>query len=295
MLRIESRENLRGERFFMSKREELISIGEMSKITGVGIQALRYYDKKNILKPTYIDPESGYRYYSFDQTVGIAVISTCVELDIPLRELVDLFDTEDFTLLQSFFTRNKEAAERKLSAINMMICLANKALRRMEINKPYEIGQIYSRTFPEMVYYVKSCGPTLENVDRDKLLIDFEEETKADLLKYIDIRDISESMILMEYGFLCKYFGFEAEYFTFAEVPKELEGEKTITIPSGSYHFRKDKLSKIENAPDLFRHQLGGRENFTFIEVEEIISGKSKINEPVYELRLVSHIEHPHL
>jgi len=45
--------------------------------------------------------------------------------------------------------------------------------------------------------------------------------------------------------------------------------------------------------PDLFRHQLGDRENFTFIEVEEIISGKSKINEPVYELRLVSHIEHP--
>jgi DNA-binding transcriptional MerR regulator len=271
----------------LSKKKELLSIGEMSKFTGVGIQALRYYERKNILKPAYIDPDSGYRYYSFEQANSIDVITACVELDIPLKELVDLFETEDFALLQRFFIRNKEAAERKLKAIKTMIRLADKALDRMETNKSYAIGEIYKRTFPEKVYYVKLCGQTLENVNRTKVLIEFAEEAKADLRKHIDIGCIDESMVLMEYGFLCKYSGAEVEYFTFAEVPKGLENERTITIRPNSYHFRKDKISAIKNAPDIFNQYIGDSENFMIIEVEEIISGKSKINEPIYELRLV--------
>jgi hypothetical protein len=49
MLRIESRENFkRGN--FMKTKNELLSIGEMAKYTNTGIQALRYYERKNILK-----------------------------------------------------------------------------------------------------------------------------------------------------------------------------------------------------------------------------------------------------
>jgi len=269
----------------MSRKSELLSIGEMAKFTGVGIQALRYYERKNILKPAYIDPDSGYRYYAFEQANSIDVILACVELDIPLKELVDLFDTEDFAQLREFFVRNKKVAEKKLIAINTMLSLADKALKRMESNKPYELGQIYTRAIPEKVYYIKPCGKSLENANRTKLLVEFSEAAKADLVKHIEI--VNEPMVLMEYGFLCKHPPTGAEYFTFAEVPKLLANENTITITSGTYHFRKDKTSEIENAPDIFKQHLEGIENFMFIEVEEIISGKSKINEPVYELRLI--------
>ena len=270
----------------MGKRE-LLSIGEMAKFTGVGIQALRYYERKGILGPVFTDPDSGYRYYSFEQANSIDVISACVELGIPLKELIDLFDTEDTALLQKFFLRNKEAAEQKRTAINTMIALADKALSRMETNKPYALGQIYERAFPEKIYYVKPCGQSLEGANRTRLLVEFAEETKSSLLKLPNIKAMSESLVLMEYGFLCKYTGEATEYFTFAEVPSCLKGEKTITIPPNSYHFRKARTSAIENAPGIFKEYTGNAGNYMVVEVEEVISGKSKINEPIYELRLV--------
>jgi len=270
----------------MNKKSELLSIGEMAKYTGVGIQALRYYERKNILKPAYIDPDTGYRYYALEQATSIDIITTCVELDIPLKELVTLFNTEDSALLHEFFERNKRVAEKKLIAINTMLILADKAINRMNHNKPYEIGKIYTREIPEKIYYTKPCGQSLENTNRTKLLIDFAEETKADLAKYFSAENINESMVLVEYGFLSKHSQTQTQYFTFAEIPKILENEKTITIQAKTYYFRKDKCSNIENAVDIFSRYIGKRDDYLIIEVEEMISGKARINEPVYELRL---------
>ena len=66
-------------------KKNLLSIGELSKITGVHIKALRYYDSLGILTPTFVDPDSGYRYYSFCQTAVVDAIQFCVELDSPLK------------------------------------------------------------------------------------------------------------------------------------------------------------------------------------------------------------------
>ncbi|MDU1455439.1 MAG: MerR family DNA-binding transcriptional regulator [Paraclostridium sordellii] len=43
--------------------KNLFSIGEVSKIKGVTIKALRYYHKMGILIPLHIDNTTGYRYY----------------------------------------------------------------------------------------------------------------------------------------------------------------------------------------------------------------------------------------
>ena len=36
--------------------KEYLTIGEVSKMKGVGIKSLRYYDRLGILKPAYINP-----------------------------------------------------------------------------------------------------------------------------------------------------------------------------------------------------------------------------------------------
>ena len=43
-------------------RFDLISIGDLSKLTGVNIKSLRYYEKIGVLLPAYVDPDSRYRY-----------------------------------------------------------------------------------------------------------------------------------------------------------------------------------------------------------------------------------------
>ena len=61
------------------KKENLLSIGALSKQTGVHIKSLRYYDSLGILRPAYVDPSSGYRYYSLQQ---IPVVDA-IQLNMP--------------------------------------------------------------------------------------------------------------------------------------------------------------------------------------------------------------------
>lgn len=70
-------------------KNELLSIGEAAKLKQVSVKSLRYYETIGILKPAYVDPSSGYRYYSPNQMIDLDVILTCIELGIPLKSLTD--------------------------------------------------------------------------------------------------------------------------------------------------------------------------------------------------------------
>ncbi|MEJ8305923.1 helix-turn-helix domain-containing protein [Saccharibacillus sacchari] len=57
--------------------EEKLTIGEMSEYCDVPADTLRYYDKIELFRPLYTDPDNGYRYYSILQS---EVLGTIVEL-----------------------------------------------------------------------------------------------------------------------------------------------------------------------------------------------------------------------
>ena len=268
----------------MIDKHELLSIGEMSKLTGAGIRALHYYERKNILKPAYIDPETNYRYYNLEQINFVEIITSCVKLNIPLKDLIGLFETDDFEHLWDFFVRNKKIAEEKLKTINTVLALSDKALLKMELYKAYELEQVYEREFSEKIYYTKPCGSSLQKESRIKLLLELEKEAIAEL----ETEKADEPGVLMEHGFLCEYTPKGNQYYTFIEIPECLAQKNSIKIPSRTRFFRLDINSKIEDAPRIFEQHLKGKNNFMVVEVEDIMSGKSRIQEPIYELRLIS-------
>ena len=67
--------------------KNFLSIGEVSKIKGVSAKSLRYYERLGILVPAYINPETGYRYYTVDQLLIVDLITICVETGISLKNL----------------------------------------------------------------------------------------------------------------------------------------------------------------------------------------------------------------
>lgn len=77
-----------------SERFDLISIGELSKLTGVNIKSLRYYEKIDVLHPAYVNPDSGYRYYTHSQVQLVIAIQFYVDLGIPLNTLHNFMDSE---------------------------------------------------------------------------------------------------------------------------------------------------------------------------------------------------------
>lgn len=64
-------------------------IGELSKKTGLSVDALRFYEKSGLIKgPSRT--EAGYREYSVEAVAALEFISHCRSLDIPIPEIKKL-------------------------------------------------------------------------------------------------------------------------------------------------------------------------------------------------------------
>ena len=65
----------------------MFRIGEFSRIARVSARLLRYYDELGLLRPAYVDPSSGYRYYRPAQANQAEAIRILRSVDMPLEEI----------------------------------------------------------------------------------------------------------------------------------------------------------------------------------------------------------------
>jgi DNA-binding transcriptional MerR regulator len=70
----------------------LISIGRFAQITRLTIKALHIYDQIGMLRPVYIDGDSGYRYYSITQLPLARRIRLLRSIDMSLDSIHALLD-----------------------------------------------------------------------------------------------------------------------------------------------------------------------------------------------------------
>lgn len=88
----------------------MMTVNEVSKLTGVSIRALQYYDKIGLLKPTEYT-ESGYRLYDDTALEMLQQILLFRELEFPLKEIKDILSRPDFN--------RKEALEQQITLLTM--------------------------------------------------------------------------------------------------------------------------------------------------------------------------------
>jgi DNA-binding transcriptional MerR regulator len=70
----------------------MFRIGDFSKPTQVSVKALRFYDEVGLLKPTYVDRDTGYRYYSATLLPRLNRILAFKEIGLPLGEIIHLLE-----------------------------------------------------------------------------------------------------------------------------------------------------------------------------------------------------------
>ena len=75
--------------------KEYLNVNELATLFGLKVQTLHYYDKIGILKPSYRDPNNGYRKYRFDQTYKLASIRYMRKLGYSIEAVRDFQDTKD--------------------------------------------------------------------------------------------------------------------------------------------------------------------------------------------------------
>lgn len=138
-------------------RNSLLSIGEAAKLKNVSIKALRYYEKLGIFNPAYIDPQSGYRYYSPAQLFDLDVILTCGELGIPLKHILD-YQTDQGTIdLRQLLIEGSELAEQKIKRARQSLLQINSYLEEIEQQDSFRHrAHTYTRTIPSRYFCAKS-------------------------------------------------------------------------------------------------------------------------------------------
>lgn len=65
----------------------MFTIGEFSKITGLTVKTLRFYHEEQLLVPSFVDPQTGYRYYDDDQIETARLIIFLRDMDFPLADI----------------------------------------------------------------------------------------------------------------------------------------------------------------------------------------------------------------
>ena len=92
----------------MSK--EMMTVHEVSKLTGISIRTLQYYDKIGLFPPAEYT-EAGYRLYDEKALSRLQIILLFRELEFPLKDIKGIIDSPDFD-------RNK-ALEQQIKLLEM--------------------------------------------------------------------------------------------------------------------------------------------------------------------------------
>lgn len=101
----------------------MLSIGEFSNICKVSTKTLRYYEEIGLLKPSEINPENGYRYYSIDQLEKMLFISRLKSYSFSLEEIKQIMegDSENSDRLYTAFLRKKQVIEKQINDYSMIL------------------------------------------------------------------------------------------------------------------------------------------------------------------------------
>ena len=68
----------------------MIKIGELSNITGISIQTIRFYESEGLISPTEVDRWTNYRYYDESAVVRLSEINYLKDLGFSLKEIKNL-------------------------------------------------------------------------------------------------------------------------------------------------------------------------------------------------------------
>lgn len=125
----------------------MFRIGEFSHLARVSKRLLHFYDEVGLLKPAYVDPQAGYRFYSTEQLPRLNRILALKDLGIPLEQITQLVHSQvSDNDIQRLLLHQKAEVEQKLQQ-------ETQRLRRIEARlqqnqQPDDLGEVVVKAIP---------------------------------------------------------------------------------------------------------------------------------------------------
>lgn len=113
-------------------KDNLIPIGKMAAMNRVSVPTLRLYDEKGLLKPRYVDPETGYRYYDIDQNARLDMIAYMKELGMSLAQIAQVLQKEDISLIEELLSQKNEQIHEQMRRLKAQHDAVERAILSIE-------------------------------------------------------------------------------------------------------------------------------------------------------------------
>ena len=130
------------------EKSGLFPIGEIAKLFHLSVGTLRHYEKLGLLQPEYIDPDSGYRYYSTRQFESLNTIRYLRVLDTPLEQIADFLKNRDVDHIQELLRQQKSAVIQKRRELETIERKIDNRLRQIEDAVTSELDNIRFVSYP---------------------------------------------------------------------------------------------------------------------------------------------------
>ena len=226
-------------------KKELLTIGELSKISGCSIKSLRYYDSIGVLKPIYVNPDTNYRYYSFEQVRMVELIQMCVMLSIPLKEIKDLIVKENNKVdCKDLIEYGRKITREKILTLNETLTYLDSLQDEIERIDSYDSNEYKEFYLNEKYYYTMIFNEDEMNDTYYKLLDTlFEDGFK----KNISFTHDYGVIINIKDNIVTKYIACEVD-------KKHSNMENVIKIPDNNFLCKKTNEFNFDKICDMFSH-----------------------------------------
>ncbi|MFL5626377.1 MAG: MerR family transcriptional regulator [Ktedonobacteraceae bacterium] len=115
------------------RERTILKIGEFARVGQVSIATLRHYDQCGLLKPNALDPDTNYRYYSFDQLARLNRILALKELDFPLEQIAKLLEGDlSLEQLRGMFTLKQAQTQHLIDTERARLTRLAARIRQIE-------------------------------------------------------------------------------------------------------------------------------------------------------------------
>lgn len=119
--------------------DNLIPIGRFSRVSRLSIKALRNYADAGLLEPAWVDPSSGYRYYTYAQTTAAEVIRVLRSLDMPLDEIGEVLAAGDDDVVAKVMDRHRARLEDRVDHQSRMLAFLRRLIEEEGRPMPYDV------------------------------------------------------------------------------------------------------------------------------------------------------------
>ena len=121
----------------------MMTVNEVSKLSGISVRTLHYYDQIGLLHPDQVS-EAGYRLYGQASLERLQQILLFRQLEFPLKEIKDIIDSPDFNkeeALDQQIQMLRLQQEHLSGLINLALEIKKNGVNKMDF-KPFDTSKL---------------------------------------------------------------------------------------------------------------------------------------------------------